>query len=85
MTGNNYYTITISHNPCTAALTLCRLPCKIRTDPIPLSIGFLIFRNFYLARIITKAHRPGNTARERLWGVGTSGRATIATIQTISY
>jgi hypothetical protein len=56
MTENNYYTITISHNKYTAALTLCRLPYKIRTHPIHLPICFLIFRNVYLARITTKAH-----------------------------
>jgi hypothetical protein len=75
----------MSHNKVTAALTLCRLPCKIRTYPIPLLIGFLIFRNFYLARITTKAHGSWNTARERLRVVRTSGRLAIATIEIISF
>jgi hypothetical protein len=39
---------------------------KIGTYLIPLLIGFLIFRNFYLARITIKAHGPWNTARKRL-------------------
>jgi hypothetical protein len=36
------------------------------TNPIPLPIGFLIFRNLDLARITTKAHGSWNTDRERL-------------------
>jgi hypothetical protein len=62
---------------------LCRLPCKIRTHPIPLPIGFLIFRNVYLAKITTQAHGSWNTARERLRVVGTCGRPAIAIIKII--
>jgi len=56
----------ISHNKVTMALLRCRLPYKIRTHPICLLIGFLIFRNINLTRITTKAHGSWNTARERL-------------------
>jgi hypothetical protein len=84
MTENNYYTITISHNKCTAALTLSRLPCKIGTHPIPLPIWFLIFRNIYLTRITTKAHGSWNTDRKKLWVVGISGHPAITTIEPIS-
>jgi hypothetical protein len=62
---------------------LCRLPCKIGTHPIPLPIGFLIFRNVYLARITTQAYGSWNTVRERLWVVGTSGHPAIATVEII--
>jgi hypothetical protein len=84
MTETNYYTITISHNKCTAALTLYRLPYKIETHPTPLPICFLISKNVYLARITIKAHRSWNTARERLWVVGISGHPAITTFEPTS-
>jgi hypothetical protein len=74
----------ICHNKVTATLLLDRLPCKIRTHPIPLPIGFLFLENVYLARIATKTHGYRNTAGERLWGIGTFPPTTIATIKTIS-
>jgi hypothetical protein len=84
MIENNYYIITISHNKCTVALTLYRLPCKIGTHPISLPICFLIFRNAYLARITPKAHGSWNAARERLWVVGISGHLAITTVEPTS-
>jgi hypothetical protein len=85
-TQNNKCTIEkITYNKVTAALFWRRLPGKIGTHPIPLPIGFLVFRNFYLARITTKAHRYWNTARKRLVDVRTTGRPAIATVQIIQF
>ena len=47
----------IPHHLVNAALTKCRLKCKIGTHPIPLPIRVLFIELGYLTRIAAKAHR----------------------------
>ena len=85
MTQNNYYTTSIPHHLVNAALTKCRLKCKIETPPIPLPICVIFIGLGYLAKIAAKAYGHWNATRQRQWVEGIFGHPTLTIIQPISF